>query len=86
MTPTTWHPSGGFFLGGRWMAKKKKTALEDAASNVLKKRNKDESKWAKEQLETAQVKFLRGEDSEIEAFVLTRAREKLVFDELKTIR
>jgi len=61
---------------------KKKTPLEEAASNVLKKRNKDEAKWKKEQLETAQVKFLRGQDPEIELFVLTRAREKMVFEEL----
>lgn len=62
---------------------KKKTPLEEAASIVLKKRNKDEAKWKKEQLETAQIKFLRGEDSEIDLFVLTRAREELVIEEMK---
>lgn len=74
------------FQGGRNMAKKKKTPLEEAASSILKKRNKDEAKWSNEQLETAQVKFLRGQDPEIELFVLTRSREKLVFDELSNIR
>lgn len=65
---------------------KKKTPLEEATTKVLQRRNQDEVKWKKDQIETAQVKFLRGEDSEIEAFVLTRAREKLVFDELKKNR
>lgn len=65
---------------------KKKTPLEEATTKVLQRRNQDEAKWKKDQIETAQVKFLRGEDSEIEAFVLTRAREKLVFDELKKNR
>lgn len=31
------------------------------------------------------MKFLRGGDFEIEVFVLTRAREKLVYDELKIL-
>lgn len=65
---------------------KKKTPLEEAATKVLQRRNQDEVKWKKDQIETAQVKFLRGEDPEIEAFVLSRAREKLVFDEVKKNR
>ncbi|MGK0607117.1 DUF5415 family protein [Enterococcus gilvus] len=62
---------------------KKKSSLEIAAEKVLEKRHIKEIVWRKEKLEEAQVKFLRGEDPELEAFVLLRERQALVYGEIE---
>lgn len=65
---------------------KKKEPIEEAANAILQRNNKDALKWKKEQLETAQVKFLRGEDPDLEKFVLNRARQELILKEIKKLK
>ncbi len=61
---------------------KKKSGLELATSKVLEKQGKTESQWKKETLEKAQFKFFRGEDKDLEEYVLNRAREELIVKEI----
>lgn len=60
----------------------KKTKLEQATTKILERQNRKESTWKAEVIEQAQINFFRGDDKEIESFVLNRARQDLVTKEL----
>lgn len=61
----------------------KKTALEEASSKILVRQGKKETEWKKEVIEKAQFAFFKGQDKELEQFIINRARTALVYKEIK---
>lgn len=70
--------------GGEKMAKKKST-LEEAAARVLEKRGQSEADWRKNTLEKVQFAFFRGQDKDLEEYVLNRERQKIILKEINKI-
>lgn len=61
-------------VGRRREMGKSKTPLDQAFEKLLERKNLTEAQWKKEILEQAQFAFFRGQDKELENFVLQRAK------------
>ncbi|EPI08717.1 DUF5415 family protein [Enterococcus faecalis] len=64
---------------------KKKTEEQVLTEKILTKQNKSFPEWKKETLEKIQFDFFRGQDTELEAYVMQREMRQLIMKESKKL-
>jgi len=69
--------------GGDSKMAKKKTEKQQVVEKLLAKRNKTLVQWKKEVVEKEQFDFFRGQNPELEEYVLERAMDQLILNECK---
>lgn len=69
--------------GGDSKMAKKKTEKQQVVEKLLAKRNKTLVQWKKEVVEKEQFDFFRGQNPELEEYVLEREMDQLILNECK---
>ncbi|EOK10932.1 DUF5415 family protein [Enterococcus faecalis] len=64
---------------------KKKTEEQVLTEKILTKKNKTFPEWKKETLEKIQFDFFRGQDTELEEYVMKREMRQLIMKESKKL-